>query len=128
MLLDRERDALFVESAPSVPLELQALLDGLVPCAAAGSCGTAVFLGDPVYVTDTTTDPKWQPLRNIAETIGIRACWSIPIRGSNGEIYGSFAISHLKQAVPEDDQKELLATAACLARIAIERCWETKEL
>lgn len=128
MLLDENREALYVKAAPNVPKELQALLDGLVPCRQAGSCGTAVFLDEPVYVTDTATDPRWPPLQDIATALGIRACWSIPVRSRSGEVYGSFAISHLECRTPDESHKQLLTTAAHLAGIALDRDRQIQEL
>lgn len=128
MVFDSERAALFVAAAPSVPRELAALLDGLVPCDQAGSCGTAVFLGAPVYVTDTAVDLRWAPLQSIAESLGIRACWSIPVRSRAGVVLGSFAISHLACREPDESHQRLLETASHLAGIAIERDVQARDL
>ena len=44
-----------------------------------GSCGTAMFRGTPVIVTDILTDPLWDDYREVARQYGLRACWSMPI-------------------------------------------------
>src|SRR5215472_12109035 len=41
-----------------------------------GSCGTAVFRRQPVYVTDILTDPVWDQYRDRLLPFGIRAVWS----------------------------------------------------
>jgi two-component system cell cycle sensor histidine kinase/response regulator CckA len=120
MLLD-DSGVLNVAAAPSVGQELIESLNGLVPCAAAGSCGTAVYEKKPVYVADTSTDPRWEPLQDIATQYGIKACWSVPIFSREQEVLGSFAISHLNPRAPTEAHKQLLRTASHLAGIAIER-------
>ena len=54
-------------------------LTGLAIGPRAGSCGTAMYLGKPVIVTDVLTDPLWEDYRDVALQFGFRACWSTPI-------------------------------------------------
>src|ERR1700741_2839620 len=44
-----------------------------------GSCGTAMYRGQPVIVTDILTDPLWKDYRDLAKLSGLRAWWSTPI-------------------------------------------------
>lgn len=128
MLLDPVQQALFVAVAPRAPKPLCQALDGLVPGALAGSCGTAVFEGSPVYVHDTSTDERWASKRDIATEFGIGACWSVPIFSRTGDTLGSFAISHPRPRRPEELHKSILETASHLAGIAIDREQEITRL
>ena len=110
---------LSVSAAPSASPELVAELDGLVPGEHAGSCGSAAFTGEAAIVADTSTDPRWAPMRSLAERFELKACWSIPFRSQSREVLGTFAISRSVIGVPDDTQLQVLRTAGHLAGIAI---------
>ncbi|QVM88821.1 GAF domain-containing protein [Pseudomonas lalucatii] len=94
----------------------------------AGSCGTAVYRQQLVIVEDIAQDPLWQDYRTSALAHGLRACWSIPLRSNQGHALGSLAIYHREEMTPSDEQLQLLANAAQLASIAIEREQDRKHL
>ena len=121
LILDAEGQCLNVLSAPSVPPEGIPLLNGLRPGPHAGSCGNAVYLGEPVFVDNTLTDPRWQDLRHIARNFGLCACWSLPIRSANQRIIGTFALSSFEHGMPTAFQRRLLDICASIASIVIER-------
>ena len=105
---------------PSLPPELLDLLDGLPIGECSGSCGTAAYRREPVYVVDTSTDPLWAPFREVAERFNISACWSAPFFATDGCLLGTFAISHGQVSAPGKDQRALHATAAALAGLIVE--------
>ena len=72
MRLVWEEYRLHLVAAPSMPDELRAKFDGLTPGKGAGSCGAAVYLGEPVIVCDALTDPRWAKLRATGK--GLRNC------------------------------------------------------
>ena len=74
----------------------------------AGSCGTAVYLGRPVYVTDIATDPRWTGIRHLALPHGLRSSWSTPIRASDGSVLGTFALLHRKIGAPTRGEIEAI--------------------
>src|SRR5260221_301281 len=78
-------------AGPSLPAEYSMALDcaPIGPCA--GSCGTAAFLGQPVTVLDIETDPLWADYKALALPIGLRACWSSPIKARDDRVVGTFA-------------------------------------
>ncbi|EAR62274.1 EAL domain-containing protein [Neptuniibacter caesariensis] len=121
MLFDSDQKCLNVSCAPSIPREAQVLLDGMVPGVGAGSCGTSVFLGSPVFVIDTAEDNRWDQLRPIAQQLDLRACWSYPIRTDADEIAGSFAISSFTPRQPTPFHAQLLEAAANIAGIVLNR-------
>jgi GAF domain-containing protein len=83
-------------AAPRLPRPYLDAIDGSQIGPTAGSCGTAAFLGHPVYVSDIANDPLWENYRDLALPHGLRACWSTPIRNEQGRLLGTFAIYNLR--------------------------------
>ena len=73
-------------AAPSLPELYTKAIDGVRIGPKVGSCGTAMYLGRPVLVTDVLEDPLWEDYRGLTEVFGFRACWSSPILSSRGEV------------------------------------------
>ena len=121
LLLDQDTKRLRLGAAPSLPDFYNEAVDGLEIGPGAGSCGTAAFTGERVIVEDVTTHPYWAPYRDVARRAGLGACWSEPIRSSNGEILGTFAIYYRESRAPDQPAITLIVSAAHLAGIAIER-------
>ncbi|MFT5152516.1 MAG: PAS domain S-box-containing protein, partial [Planctomycetota bacterium] len=117
-----------VLAAPCVPKDLVSELNGLIPSALAASCGTAVFTSQTVIVEDTLTDPRWESMRKQAIQYGIKSCWSIPIFAGDGEVMGSFAISHLVHRTPDEIHLRLLEMGGCLVGLTLERDRDEAEL
>lgn len=124
---DEHGPFLRIIAAPGVPEASRALLNGVRPGSQSGSCGTAAFLGESVIVTDTLTDHRWQPLLPLVEKIGIRACWSIPIK-IDGKPVATFAISQDTPQSPSAFQEEILATASHLAGLAFAKNRDHEQL
>ena len=78
MLLDKKAGVLNVVAASQALESACAVLNGTVPGEFSGACGTAAFTGEPVIITDTEHDPRWEKIREAARPLGIKACWSIP--------------------------------------------------
>jgi GAF domain-containing protein len=85
-----------------------------------GSCGTAMYRGTPVVVTDIFTDPLWEDYRDLAATSGLRACWSTPILSQRGKVLGSFAMYYAEPRTPTGEESRLTEVATYLARLAIQ--------
>ena len=45
---------------------------------------------EAIFVTDIATDPLWGAVAELPLAHGLRACWSIPIRGADGRLLGTF--------------------------------------
>jgi formate hydrogenlyase transcriptional activator len=86
-----------------------------------GSCGTAVYRKEPVYVNDILTDPVWDHYRHRLLPFGIRAVWSKPLFTSEGRILGTFAIHYREPRSPDAADLQLIENASHIAGIAIER-------
>ena len=106
--------------APSLPESYVKVIDGSPIGPKHGSCGTAMFRGKPVIVSDIATDPLWDDYRRFAQPIGLAACWSTPIISSKGKVLGSFAMYYREPRMPKGDEKHLTEVATKLAAKAIE--------
>ncbi len=120
LLLD-EQGLLHVASAPHLPDQYNAAIEGLAAGYGVGSCGTAAFLGQRVIVEDVRVHPYWQPYQALVDLAGIRSCWSEPIKNRQGKVLGTFAIYHKEVTVPSEQDIQLISESAALAEIAIER-------
>jgi PAS domain S-box-containing protein len=106
--------------APSLPKTYTNAIDGGVIGPAAGSCGTAAYLGRRVIVEDIASDPLWADYRDAALSHGLRACWSTPIFSSNGKVIATFAQYYREPRSPSRREQEIIEQITHLARVAIE--------
>ena len=86
-----------------------------------GSCGTAVYRREPVYVTDILTDPAWDLYRDRLLPYGIRSVWSRPLFTSEGKVLGTFSINYREPRNPTTKDLQLIEDASHITGIAIER-------
>ena len=121
LLLDEDGVTMRHGAAPSLPAEYVSGIEGVSIGPQAGSCGTAMYTGQRVIVTDIDIDPLWDGCRAAAQRFGLRACWSTPIFSSLRRVLGAFAIYYAEPRVPEDADLRLIDTAADFARIAIDQ-------
>jgi two-component sensor histidine kinase len=108
-------------AAPSLPADYNAKIHGIAIGPRAGSCGTAAFRGEPVFVSDIAGDPLWADFRELAGRHGLAACWSVPIRGADGKVLGTFANYYRVPKSPTPRDIEAIAMMAQTTAIAIER-------
>jgi len=108
-------------SAPGLPLDYSAGLDGLKIGPDVGSCGSAAYLREPVIVTDIATDPRWAPFKDAALPLGLRACWSTPIFGEMDRVIGTFALYSRDARAPTDEELAIVDFSIHLCAIALER-------
>ena len=121
LLCSPETGRLFSASSPTLPAEYVKALDGLVPGENIGSCGSAVFHGEPVYVSDVTTDPRWADYAALIALGSFRACWSMPFKDENGIVLGTFAIYNDKVAMPTERDISLLKEFTRLAALVVHK-------
>ena len=121
LLLDDDGVTIRSGSAPGMPAGYLEALSGLTIGPRAGSCGTAMYLGQPVIVTDVLTDPLWEDYLDVAVRFGFRACWSTPIFSPDRKVLGSLAMYSAQPRAPRQDEWRLIETAADIARIAIDQ-------
>ena len=113
LLLDEDGQHLRHGAAPSLPEPYSKAIDGLRIGPKAGSCGTAMYRREPVVVSDILQDPLWESFRDLAQTYGFRACWSIPILTHSGEALGSFAMYYGEPRSPGPRSEERRVGKEC---------------
>jgi GAF domain-containing protein len=121
LLLSKDGDHIRHGAAPSLPEEYVNAINGAPIGPKHGSCGTAMFRGKPVIVSDIMTDPLWEDYRDLAAASGLRACWSTPILSGQGKVLGSFAMYYREPRTPTGDESRLTEVATRIAGLAIER-------
>jgi PAS domain S-box-containing protein len=105
--------------APSLPREYMNAIYGLPIGPEAGSCGTAAYCREAVFVEDIATDPRWKDYRAAALPHGLRACWSTPIFDAQRHVLGTFAMYYRQPALPEPEHLRVIELATHIAAIAI---------
>ena len=112
---------LHVLAAPSLPSVLCEAIEGAYMGPQAGSCGTTAYLGEPVAVTDIATDPLWNDYRALFMPMGIRACWSSPIKNHAGQVVGTFAFYFREARGPSNLHLRLVEVCLHLCTLAMAR-------
>jgi len=108
-------------ASPSLPVEYSSALDGLAIGPRGGSCGTAAYRGEAVMVEDIANDPLWEDYRALVLPLGLKSCWSSPIKARGGRVIGTFALYYRKARGPERIERLAVATCLHLCAIALEQ-------
>ena len=111
---------LYCAAAPSLP-GFSAEVGTMAVGPKGGSCGTAVYRKESVYVTDILTDPIWENYRDRMLPFGIRSVWSRPLFTSEGKALGTFSINYRESRSPGASDLQLIESASHITGIAIER-------
>ncbi|HEY6301766.1 MAG TPA: sigma 54-interacting transcriptional regulator [Terriglobales bacterium] len=119
-LPDEEGKALYCAAAPALP-EFIAHVGRMLIGPQGGSCGTAVYRREPVYVTDILTHPAWDLYRDRLMHYGIRSVWSRPLFTREGKVLGTFSINYREPRSPSAKDLQLIEDASHITGIAIER-------
>src|SRR4030095_8166378 len=120
LLLSEDGDHIRHGAAPSLPEDYVKAIDGAPIGPKNGSCGTAMYRGEPVVVTDILVDQLWEDYRDLAAPTGLRACWSTPILSGRGKVLGSFAMYSREPRSPTGAEANLTEVATRIAGLAIE--------
>ena len=121
LLLDRDGIHLRLGAAPSLPQDYNDAIDGGTIGPAAGSCGTAAYRKEAVFVTDIEHDPLWADYRDFALSHNLRACWSTPIMSRSSRVLGTFAIYYREPRSPSPDDLDIISYVSRTASLAIDR-------
>ena len=106
---------------PGLPDDYSRALDGVAIGPDIGSCGSAAFYGEAVLAVDIDTDPRWQPFKQRPLEVGLRACWSTPIKAKDGRVIGTFAFYFRESRPPSRWHQRIVAACVHLGALAIER-------
>ena len=107
-------------SAPSLPAEYAAAINGTKIGPVVGSCGTAAYLKERVITSDIETDPLWADYKHIALPYGLKSCWSFPIINATNDVLATIAVYRRFCAVPTEKELNLFERVSSLLRIIIE--------
>ena len=121
LLLDEDKKRLRLGAAPSLPDSYNEAVDGIEIGLDVGPCSTAAFTGKRVIMEDIQSHPHWTGFRELAESAGLRACWSEPVVAANGEVQGTLAMYYREPRRPDQADLDFIQITARLAGIAIER-------
>jgi PAS domain S-box-containing protein len=121
LLLDPDGIHLRHGAAPSLPESYIRAIDGFAIGPAVGSCGTAAYRREPVYVSDIATDPLWAPYVELPLSHGLRACWSSPILSSTATVLGTFAMYYRQPRYPTPRDLRTVDIVTRTVAIAIEQ-------
>ena len=124
LLMDEEERHLLHGAAPSLPAEYNQAIHGAPIGPRAGSCGTAAFLGEEVVVSDITSDPLWTDYLPLVQPHGLKACWSTPVKASDGRVVATFATYYRDVREPSAPELVTIDTMAAMAAMAID--WSTR--
>ncbi len=120
MLLDAA-NRLNIHVAPSANDEIASRLKGLIPGPESGSCGNAAYRGEPVFVTDTLHDPRWNGLKGFAQEYNLQSCWSMPVFSEGRTVIGTFALTGFETRSPSPFQMRLMEIASSIIAIVLNR-------
>ena len=121
LLLSEDGQHLHLGGAPSLPDEYNAAIENLEIGEGQGSCGTAAATGQPVFVTDISTDPLWTDFRDLALSHGLASCWSVPIKAGDGSVLGTFANYYREPREPSEFDRDIIEAIALTTSIAVQR-------
>jgi diguanylate cyclase (GGDEF)-like protein len=107
-------------AAPGLPESFCKAVDGVPVGPRAGSCGTAAYRNAEVIVTDIATDPLWEDFKVLALPLGLKACWSTPIRNPAGRVIATFAFYFSETRGPSRLERDIVETCVHVCALAIE--------
>ncbi|HXB68991.1 MAG TPA: response regulator, partial [Candidatus Acidoferrales bacterium] len=129
LLVDHQRGCLVQGAGPHIPPPFWEMCNGVPIAQDIGCCPKAAFRNETVISEDLASDPNWAPIRDIVLSLGLRSCWSVPIRDSKTErVIGTFAMYRNHPAKPAPFEMRAVQAGAQLAGNAIERLRNVKDL
>ncbi|MET1415309.1 EAL domain-containing protein [Roseibium sp. HPY-6] len=121
MLVSDNGENLVAGVAPHLPKDYIALCDGIAIGPKVGSCGTAVFRRESVFVDNIMEHELWQDFTELIRPFNLRSCWSVPFFGKDSKVLGTFGLYSNEVRSPTEHEQRLAVEAARLASIAVER-------
>jgi diguanylate cyclase (GGDEF)-like protein len=70
---------------------------------------------------DIDNDPRWQPYKTRLLEVGLRACWSTPIKAKDDRVIGTFAFYFRECRPPSRWHQRIVDACVHLGALAIER-------
>jgi PAS domain S-box-containing protein len=120
MLHDVRDGTLRTGAAPSLPASFLTAIDGIHVAPGVATCADAVARNEVVYTIDIANAPSWKGLAHAPLALGLKAAWSMPIRGQDG-VLGAFTTYFRECRKPTAHEQQLVEGLSRLAALAIER-------
>jgi signal transduction histidine kinase/CheY-like chemotaxis protein len=121
MLFNTATGCLYSGVGDGLPAEYHQQLEGLKVTKSLGTCATAAATNKVVLTPDIANAPSWKGLSHVPLALGLKAAWSMPIRGSDGEVLGTFGTYFRECRTPTAQERQLVAGLCQSAAWAIER-------
>lgn len=119
--LDSQQEHVYHLSAPRLPAEYSAVINGEPIGPYAGSCGTAAYHRKQVIVSDIASSPLWDKYKKIILSHGFSACWSTPvISARSAKVLATFAIYYTTIREPVKDELQMIDRTVNILRTLIE--------
>ena len=121
LILDKTGKVLHHGSAPSLPKDYCEAMDGFEIGPMVAACGAAAIKNEVVIVEDIATDPLYEKFKDLALPHNLKACWSTPIRNTNGKVLGTFCPYFSEPKKPTNFEIQFVKSLAHLAGILIQQ-------
>ncbi len=123
LLTDAQRQRFKYSITPDFPSSFgQGLKDAPINDLCIGTCGEAVFSGQPISCADIANDERWsQEWRNLCVAHGVLACHSRPVMGVDNVAVSSLMLCFEKARMPSDWEYQLAEFGTQVASIVFER-------
>ncbi|MBL6933775.1 MAG: PAS domain S-box protein [Alphaproteobacteria bacterium] len=121
LLVTEDGKHLIHGAAGTISKDYQEAIEGMPIGLGEGSCGHVAMTGQPVIAEDVQTHPYWENYKGFAAEAGFRACWSIPLMSTEGEVLGTFATYSKPPGLPSENVMANNRVSAAHAAIAVER-------
>ncbi|MDX1488920.1 MAG: PAS domain S-box protein, partial [Acidiferrobacterales bacterium] len=110
-----------IGTAPSLPPEYLAVVRDMAPRQTYGSAPSGMLRGRPVYVEHIEHEPRWERVREVALSQGLRTCWSAPLEDHTGQTLGTMSVFFADARASDDAEMELLERATHLTEMVLDR-------
>jgi PAS domain S-box-containing protein len=123
VLTDAQRLTFKRSITPDFPPSFgQGLKDAPINELAIGTCGTAVYCGQPVTCADVANDDRWlQDWRDLCVAHGVLACHSAPVLSVDSLPLGSLMLCFDEARMPTGWERQLANFGTQVASIVFER-------
>jgi GAF domain-containing protein len=106
-------------ASPKLPADYLAAIDRLRPDPNVGTCAAAAATGRMVLCPDFRADSKWAELKHLPMSLGFVGAWSMPIKGDDGGVLGTFGTYFREHREPSSTEVAAVARLSKAAAGAI---------
>lgn len=114
-----ERGGLRDLIAPSLPDRFRTQAIAMSQRGETGPSRVAAEERRQIVIEDVRADPRFAPLRELFESIGVRGACATPVLSPDDSLLGSFTVYHRERHVPSADELEAINATVSLVTIAI---------